>query len=136
MLGLIFAALYTAFAIVANNTSPIAAVELTLGFLWYWHVVFSCIIGFILLAVPFIGLVVMVNGNKKNKTIGAALLLGSPIILFLGALMPALFLGAVYAIDSGIQDGEVVNQNNIIVGGILYGIAILGQIIYRSSQSK
>ena len=136
MLGLIFAVLYAAFAIVVNDVQLIAAAESTLGFLWYWHVVFAVLITVILLLVPLGGSILMLGGdNAKDKGIGVAVLLSSPFIFLLGALGPALFLGAVYAVDSGIQGGEIVNQNHVIVGGVLYGVAILSQITHRSFKS-
>lgn len=131
MLGLVFAAFYVAFAIVVNNTPPIAAIESTLGFLWYWHVVFACIIGIILLIVPIAGLFAAVNEDGKQKVFGAIVMLCSPLIFLLGMMGPALFLGAVYAVDSGIQDGEIVNQTHVIVGGFLYGVGVLNQIVNR-----
>lgn len=137
MLGLILAALYVAYAIVANEVAPVSAVEATLPFLFYWHCFWSAIIILIGLCVPLGGAFLTLGGSTgKERAAGLALLAGSPLIIVLLLLGPLLFIGGVYCVDSGIEAGEIVNQNNVFVGGILYGIAILCRLCSKFSTSK
>jgi hypothetical protein len=131
MLGLILAALYVAFSLVAHDTQPVAAVESTLGFLWYWHVLLA-LVG---LLVPLGGMV-LASGSGTDRVAGLSLLAGSPVILLLLLLIPGLFLGGVYCVDNGIQSGEIVNQNHVVVGGILYGLGILVLLANRARSSN
>lgn len=137
MLGLILAALYVAYAIVANEVAPVAAVEATLPFLFYWHCFWGAILILVGLCVPAGGAFLAIGGSKgTERAAGLALLAGSPLIILLMVLGPALFIGGVYCVDSGIEAGEIVNQNHVIVGGILYGIAILLRLCSKSSSSS
>jgi hypothetical protein len=137
MLGLIFAALYVAYSVVVQDSTPLVAFESTLGFLWYWHIVWGSVLILIGLLVPLGGLVMTAaGGDKKTKAAGLAVLAGSPIVFLLLLFVPGLFLGGVYCLDSGIQGGEVVNQNHVIVGGILYGLGILLRLASRGSSKS
>jgi hypothetical protein len=132
MLGLILAGLYVAYAIVINSVAPVVAVEATLGFLWWWHIIWGAVLIGLGLLMPLLGAVVA----TENKALGIGLVAASPVIMFFICLIPALFLGGVYAIDSGIQGGEIVNQSHVIVGSVLYGLGVLLRLSSRNSSSK
>ena len=88
------------------------------------------------LIIPLAGSILAISGDGAKKAGGIALVLSSPLIMFLILLRPALFLGGVYAIDSGIESGEMINQSHLIIGCVLYGIGLLMQLNNNSSKSK
>ena len=128
MFSLILAALYVGYKVLISNVDAIVAVENTLGFLWYWHITFAVIKCLIWVLIPLFGIFLgTVSNRSEEKAMGLAMILGSPFILVFMALSSALFLGGVYAIDSGLQGGEVVNQRHLVIGCVLYGIGVLTQ---------
>lgn len=136
MFSLILAALYVACRVLFSNAEPLAAFENTLGFLWYWHMTFTVLKVIIWLAVPVIGGIFGVAGTSDEKIAGIAAVVVSPFILALMLISSLLFLGGVYAFDSGIQNGEVVNQNHLVMGCILYFLAVLTQLRRTASSSS
>lgn len=136
MFSLILAALYVACRVLFSNAEPLAAFENTLGFLWYWHMTFTVLKVIIWLAVPVIGGIFGVAGNSDEKFAGIAAVILSPLLLVLMTITSVLFLGGVYALDSGIQNGEVVNQNHLVIGAILYFLAVLAQLRRTSTSSS
>ncbi len=136
MFGLILAGLYVAYSVVFNNVQLTPAVESTLGFLWWWHIAFSCVGLLIGLLIPLIGSLIAIGGKGKERAAGAAVVLASPIILVLILFAQILFLGGVYAVDNGIENGEVVNQGSVIVGAALYGFAILMRLFNRVNSKS
>jgi hypothetical protein len=136
MSGLIFAALYVAFKVLFSNTEPVAAVEMTLSFLWYWHMTFAVIKAIIWIFIPIFGGLMLGAGNDKEKAAGAAIIAVSPIFLVLFSISSALFLCGVYGVNSGIQDGSVINQSHVVVGLILYGLAVLLQMKSKNSSNS
>lgn len=136
MFSLILAALYVACRVLFSNSEPLVAFENTLGFLWYWHMTFTVLKVIIWLAVPVIGGIFGVAGNSDEKLAGIAAVVLSPLLLFFMTLTSILFLGGVYACDSGIQNGEIVNQNHLVMGCILYFLGVLIQLRRTSTTSS
>jgi len=136
MFSLILAALYVACRVLFSNAEPLSAFESTLGFLWIWHMTFAVMKVIIWLAVPILGAVFGAAGDGNEKVAGIAAVLVSPVLLILMLISSVLFLGGVYALDSGIQNGEIVNQNHVIVGVILYFLAVLTQLRRTASSSS
>jgi hypothetical protein len=140
MFSLTLAMIYVACKVMFSETEFLAAFEATLPFLWYWHMTFAVIKAGFLGLIPVIGAVLATSGkdDEKNWIAGLGLLAASPILFVLMMISSALFLGGVYALDSGIQGGQVINQSHVTVGCILYGLAMLGQLrgTTTSSSSK
>lgn len=136
MFSLILAALYVACRVLFSNAEPLAAFENTLGFLWYWHMTFTVSKVIIWLAIPVIGAIFGAAGDSNEKIAGIAAVVMSPFILALMLISSLLFLGGVYALDSGIQNGEVVNQNHLVMGCILYFLAVLTQLRRTTTSSS
>ena len=149
MLGLVLAALYVAYC-VAQSTTAEAAIASTMPFLWYWHLVFVCIFGVIVLIVFLVGLGMTVFGDSGG-TKGAGLVvsfLGAPLMIVLGAIGAGLFLGGVYCMNAAIavcpdtgavQSFDAWNMQLFITGAVLYGIGVIRQLFARlnlGSSSK
>jgi len=142
MLGLILAVLYVAYSMVTTGASAETAFAATLPFLWYWHVTWAVIFGILvglLFLISFIALF-----GKKTAGLGAlGMFVASPLVLVLGALGSALFLGGVYCVDQAIPmaDGTAApfaewNIQLFVVGCILYGLACLRQLSARLSLNS
>ena len=146
MFALVLAALYTAYTMVASKVTAEVAVASTMGFLWYWHMTFAVIFGIIIAIVFLVSCGAIVFGSGGTKGIGAlGALIGTPILLLLGAIGSALFLGGVYCFDASIahdpETGAVLpfaawNGQLMVVGCVLYGLAILRQIGTKISSSS
>lgn len=136
MFGLILAAIYVAYNVLVSNAEPLSAFENTLGFLWTWHIIFAASKAIIWLIVPVVGAIFGVVGDSNEKIAGVTAVVLSPLLLFAMSITSILFLSGVYALDSGIQNGEIVNQNHVILGAILYFLGVLFNIGNRSSSTK
>jgi hypothetical protein len=132
MYSLMLAALYVACRVLFSNMEPVAAIERTLPFLWYWHLTFAIIKFIVWLLIPLFGAAVA-SSNDRERLAGAAILVASPFVLVMFLFASTLFLGGVYGLDSGIQEGSVVNQSHVVVGSVLYGLAVLLQMKARVS---
>jgi len=135
MYSLMLAALYVACRVLFSNMEPVAAVERTLPFLWYWHLAFAIIKFIVWLLIPLFGAAVA-SSNDRERLAGAAILVASPFVLVMFLFASTLFLGGVYGLDSGIQEGSVVNQSHVVVGSVLYGLAVLLQMRARASTKS
>ena len=135
MYSLILAALYVACRVLFSNMEPVAAVDRTLPFLWYWHFTFAIVKFIIWLLILLFGAAVA-SSNDREKMAGFAILAASPFLLVLFSISSALFLCGVYGLDSGIQEGSVVNQSHVVVGSVLYGLAVLLQMKTRVSTKS
>lgn len=136
MFGLILAAMYVACRIMFSDTEPLVAFENTLGFLWYWHMTFFVIKTIIWMIVPLVSVLFGVVGDREEKMAGIAALVVSPLLLFIIMISSVLFIGGVYSLDSGIQDGQIINQNRVIVGAILYFLAMMAQMKPKGNNSN
>ena len=136
MFSLILAALYVGCRVLFSDAEPLAAFENTLGFLWYWHLTFAILKGLLWTLVPILGVAFGASGDDKQKVAGIAAVVASPFLLVLMLLSSALFLGGVYGMNSGIENGVVVNQNHLVVGVILYFIAVISQLRSHSTSSS
>lgn len=146
MFALVLAALYTAFTMVTAKTSAEVAVASTLGFLWYWHLTFAVIFGIIIAIVFLVSCGAVVFGSGNAKGIGAlGALIGTPLLLLLGAIGSALFLGGVYCFGEAIahdpETGAILpfaawNGQMMVMGCILYGLGCLRQIGTKLSSSS
>jgi hypothetical protein len=128
MFGLILAAVYVVWKIMTSDIEPLYVFENTLGFLWCWHMTFLVIKGVIWLIVPLVGALFGVAGNRDEKFAGIAAVVLSPLLLFIMAISSVLFIGGVYSLDSGIQDGQIINQSRVVVGSILYFLGTMFQM--------
>ena len=142
MFGLILAALYVAYNMAANGTTAETAMASTLPFLWWWHIVFVVLLGVIAFIVFLVSLGVMCSkGNGAMGAAGAFLL--TPLVIILGAISSALFLGGVYCAELAIPMTETGaapfsewNMPLFVVGCVLYGIAVLKQISAKISLNS
>jgi hypothetical protein len=141
MFGTIIAALIWAYKVVIGGTTTLLALKEVLPFLWVWHWIFAGIHGLIVVVL----ILCTVAGVAFAKTgIGRAgsflAFLTSPLWACLFFICSALYLGGVYAVNHAIivNDGsaQVSNQTNLIVGCVLYGLALLLALRARSSSSK
>jgi hypothetical protein len=146
MFGLILAMLYVAFSMVTSGSTAEVAFASTMPFLWYWHCIFACIFAGIVSIIFVIGLGATIFGDDaETKGIGiAAMFVGTPLLLIIGALGSVLFLGGTYCVWSSIaMDPEtggaaefaLWNIPLFVVGCVLYGIGALRQISARRSIS-
>jgi len=146
MLGLILAMLYVAFTMVTSGSTMEVAVASTMPFLWWWHIVWLSVFGLIVLVVFLLGCLGMVAGDGETKLIGAAgSFVAAPLMLVLGAIGGALFLGGVYCVSDSItidpETGQAAafsawNMQMFTIGCILYGIGCLKQLFSRVSASS
>lgn len=136
MFALILAAMVVACQMLFSNREPLAAIESVLPFVWYWHIMWLVTKFFFWLLMPLVGIISAGADDDRAKMGGWIILAASPFVLFGLMLKSVLFLGGVYAIDSGIQMGEIVNQSHLVVGCILYGLAILSQVMFKTSSSS
>jgi len=137
MFSLILAALYVAFKVLFTETDAITAVESTFGFLWYWHLGFAVaklVVGIVVALAAMLGAASGSSTTGERTAVVGFIGLLSPLLIFAFMLTSFLFLFGVYAMDSGIQGGVVVNQSRLIIGCVLYGLACLTQI--RASRSS
>jgi hypothetical protein len=138
MFGLILAALAVAYQMLMKNTEPVVAVESVLPFLWYWHMTWACVKFCVWLIVPVLGGLFGIGGSTRGeRNAGVGFLLVSPFILCLMMISSILFLGGVYGLDSGLQGGEMIKPSHVVVGGVLYGLALLSQrLSAKASNSR
>jgi hypothetical protein len=146
MLGLILAMLYVAWSMVTSGSTMEVAVASTMPFLWYWHLVFACIFGTIVVIVFLLGLLGMLAGDDETKMLGAAgSFIAAPLMLVLGAIGSALFLGGVFCVSESItidpETGQAAafsawNMQMFVLGCILYGIGLLKQISAKFSTAS
>lgn len=136
MFGLILSAIYVACQVLFSNAQPLSAFENTLGFLWVWHMTFAVLKAIVWLIIPVIGAIFGFVGDSNEKLAGITAVVLSPLLLIMMSITSILFLGGVYALDSGIQNGEIVNQNHVVVGAILYFLGVLFNVGNKSSSSK
>jgi len=99
MYSLMLAALYVACRVLFSNMEPVAAVERTLPFLWYWHLTFAIIKFIVWLLIPLFGAAVA-SSNDRERLAGAAILVASPFFLVMFLFASNMFLGGVYGLDS------------------------------------
>ncbi len=138
MFGLVIAALYAAYSMVATKVTAEVAVASTMGFLWYWNLAFAVICGIIVAIIFLVSCGAIVFGSGGAKGIGAlGALVGTPLLLWLGAIGAALFLGGVYCFNGAIaynpDTGAVLpfaawNGQLMVMGCILYALGALRQI--------
>ena len=139
MFSFILAALCVAYQMLMHDVSAVASIENALPYLWTWHMVFAILKVFFSVIVIII---VLIAGWKAPDTTGeraatiSLILLASPLLAFLMLVNSVLFLGGVYAIDAGLEGGVVVDSGKIVLGSILYGLAVLIQLRSTSSSSK
>ena len=146
MFGLILAALYVAFAMVSHETTMETAAMWTMPFLWVWHIiwlaVFACIVGVVFL----ISGGATALGKGEVRAMGAAgMFVATPILMILGSIGGALFLGGVYCVGESIavcpDTGGALpfaqwNTQLFIIGCVLYGLGALKQITTKLSSSS
>jgi len=125
MFGLVLAAIYVAFHVLFSNMEPLVAVEKTLPFLWGWHMIFAVFKTVVWMLFPILGSILAFAGDNKEKATGVGLLAATPIFLIIFSLSSTLFLLGVYGVDSGIEGGSINNQSHVVIGSILYFLAIL-----------
>ncbi len=146
MFALVLAALYTAYSMVTASVTAEVAVASTMGFLWYWHLTFACIFGAVVALIFLVSCGAVIFGSAGTKGIGAlGALLGTPLLLLLGAIGSALFMGGVYCFDASIahdpETGAILpfaawNGQLMVVGCILYGLGALRQLGAKISSSS
>jgi len=146
MFGLVLAALYVAYSMVVTKVAAEVAVASTVGFLWYWHLTFACIFGAIVAVIFLVSCGAIVFGSGEVKGVGAlGALVGTPLLLLVGAIGSVLFLGGVYCFGEAIaydpETGAVLpfaawNVPFMVIGGILYALGALRQIGTRISSSS
>lgn len=141
MLGTIIAALIWAWKVVIGGTSTLLALKEVLPFLWIWHWIFAGVIGAIvaiLIIISIAGVALAKSGAGKVGSFFA--FITSPLWACLFFIGSALYLGGVYAVDHAIsiQDCSAIvsNQTNLIVGCVLYGLALLLALRARGSSSS
>ena len=128
-----------AFKVLFSDTQPMSAFEATFGFLWYWHMTFAVLKVLFGVGATILG---VVAGSEAADTRGERLTIlsligvGTPLLMILLMINSLLFLGGVYAWNSGVQAGQIVNQNHFVVGCILYGLACLSQMRSASASSS
>ncbi len=137
MFSLILAAISVACQMLFWDVSAVAAVESTLWWLWGWHMafaIFKIVCGLVVTVLAFVGATNAVDTSGEATAVGVMIAMGSPLIMALFMIGSILFLGGVYAIDAGIQGGEVIDQSKVVLGSILYGLGVLMQ--YNRSRNS
>lgn len=135
MYGTIFAALYVGISVM-SGTDLVLAVERSLPFLWYWHMTFAVVKTLVGALFPLFASFLVAAGNDDEKLAGIAMWIASPFVMFLMLILSVIYLVGVSCINSGLQDGEVINQGHVIIGCVLYGLAFLLQIKGTSSSKS
>jgi hypothetical protein len=148
MIGFILAMLYVAYSVVVNSMTAESAIASTMGFLWYWHVVFAAVLGVIVAGMFILGLCGAVFGGQHDGTRAMGVLtmfVGVPLMLFLLSLGSAVFLGGVHCVGSSIArdaaTGDVLpfsawNTQMLVIGCGLYGVGLLWQLMSKSTSSS
>lgn len=137
MFAFFIAALCVVYQMVSQETPVLTAVESVLPFLKVWYTLGAIFIFAIWMVIPLCGAAIGCGARScKEHVTGMGLILASPLLLCLMLFSSGLFIGGIYCIDSGLQDGAVVNQSNLIAGCILYGLALLLQLGSRSKQKS
>lgn len=135
MIGLIVALVVVGCFVVFTQAAPLAAIEQTLPFLFYWHCTFGGIILVIMFGLFILGLIALIFGANKDKQAGAWVL----FVLLANAWIlgfPLLYILSVLILQNGIVGGEIVDQTNVYIGMGMYGVAMIGQIIRTNCAYK
>ena len=138
MLGLAIAAVIFLFSFLGSEEdAPIlASVAVTFPFLFYWHWTWAVVKGLLVALLGLVGIGGMASKDGKDKTIGATILIASPVVFVMMALGSVLFIGSIICLQRGISDtGELVSQKHAIAGAVIYGIGIFLQLVGRVSGS-
>lgn len=142
MYGLIFALLFAGFHYFILKQPVTEFYAGSVSVLWYWYIFCAVIMGLIFIVVSFLlALGLPLKGLEKLGPIGAVLgVAGSGVILLLmwgwyivkyGALLYGTYLLSLA------WNGEVWNQNMLIIGGVLLLVGILlGGSASSSSKSN
>lgn len=136
MLGTVIALLYVAFQ-TANSIPLEASISSALQFLWVWHMTWSCILG-----IAFgLGFLVVLGGLFTTRHPGLATigLVTSPILAMMVAIQQTLFLGGVYIAQKA-GNATIAfdqwNRNLLILAVIMYGLALLRNLMARISAKS
>ena len=141
MFGTIIAAFIWAYNVIFGGLTPAMAIKNVLPFLWIWHWIFAGIIGLIVVCLIICALIGTFAAQTKTGKVGSFIgFLSSPIWACLFFIGSALYLSGVWLVDHALvvcnNTITVQNQNYLIVGCVLYGLALLMSIGSRSSTTK
>ena len=128
MLGIICCAIYIGFQAIMNQPLE-AAVHDSANFLWYWYSCWGVFAAFMLGLMFFGGSIGTVAARSgENKLASASIAFVGFVYAIVGAISYTLYLVGTYLIyyaGDGTMPFAEWNMQSLVVGGIMYVIAIL-----------